>query len=191
VNSRYSRKGFVVSTRKIIYCKLNSERGVAISEFAIVLPFLILLVLASIDLGRAINQYRILSQIAHNGAQFASAFPGLAFADPHTLIDTGGCEAEIVTTPTPPTFMATSIAIEEEPDASHYIVQQNIAESLSKYSSDMPLEKICIRTAATDSNNDTNLDTVVIGLETNLRGFLPIFRDMTISVQTTSQYFGR
>jgi Flp pilus assembly protein TadG len=50
------------------------ERGVALVEFAIVLPFLVTLLLIAVDLGVVIREHQILQNAAREGARF-SALP--------------------------------------------------------------------------------------------------------------------
>jgi Flp pilus assembly protein TadG len=54
---------------------LRSRRGVAALEFALVVPVLILLLLATVDYGRAISQNIRLSNAVRAGAQYALSFP--------------------------------------------------------------------------------------------------------------------
>ena len=51
---------------------LRSESGVAIVEFALVLPFLLLVLLAIIDFGRAINYWIDTTHLASEGARLAA-----------------------------------------------------------------------------------------------------------------------
>jgi len=51
---------------------LRSESGVAIVEFALVLPFLLLFLLAIIDFGRAINYWIDTTHLASEGARLAA-----------------------------------------------------------------------------------------------------------------------
>ena len=48
------------------------EGGLAFQEFAIALPFLVLICTSAVDIGRALNQYLVLSEVAHQGVRFAS-----------------------------------------------------------------------------------------------------------------------
>lgn len=54
---------------------LRDRRGVALLEFAIVLPFLILLIMGVFDLGNALQQEIRLYQAVRAGAQIALTFP--------------------------------------------------------------------------------------------------------------------
>ena len=53
----------------------TDERGVFATEYAIVLPFLLLLLSGAIDLGYALNQASSLSGAARAGAQYGMRFP--------------------------------------------------------------------------------------------------------------------
>ncbi len=51
---------------------LGGESGVAILEFALILPFLMLIVVAILDLGRALNYWIDTTHLASEGARFAA-----------------------------------------------------------------------------------------------------------------------
>lgn len=68
----------------------RSQRGAALVEFAIALPFLALLTLTSVDFGRAYSLQHRLANGAREGAAFAQFFPGQvtnsgACADPENI----------------------------------------------------------------------------------------------------------
>jgi len=50
--------------------KTRKERGVELLEFALVLPFLLLLVGGTIEFGRAFYTYHILSKAVRDGARY-------------------------------------------------------------------------------------------------------------------------
>jgi hypothetical protein len=52
--------------------RLNDESGVAILEFAMVLPFLLLIVVAILDFGRALNYWVDTTHLASEGARLAA-----------------------------------------------------------------------------------------------------------------------
>ena len=54
-----------------------SERGVAMLEFTLVAPFLAMMIVATYDLGSALNQYLALTRVAYEGARYAATLPGL------------------------------------------------------------------------------------------------------------------
>jgi Flp pilus assembly protein TadG len=61
--------------------KPKAQKGVAIVEFALVLPILLLLTLMTTELGRAIYQYNILTKSVRDGARYLSTqSPGSAAA---------------------------------------------------------------------------------------------------------------
>ena len=54
-------------------CKAKySQQGLAVVEFAIALPLIILLALAVTELGRGLYQYNTLSKAVHDGARYLS-----------------------------------------------------------------------------------------------------------------------
>ena len=52
--------------------RFASERGVALVEFALVLPFLLLVIFGMIDLGKAVNYWNDETHLANSAARFAS-----------------------------------------------------------------------------------------------------------------------
>ena len=56
---------------------LKNEKGATLIESAIVLPFLMMMVVATYDLGGALNQYLILNRIVYEGTRYAATLPGL------------------------------------------------------------------------------------------------------------------
>src|SRR5438067_9074985 len=51
--------------------RCRDERGVAVTEFALVLPLLLLLILGMIDFGKAINYWLDNTHLANEGARLA------------------------------------------------------------------------------------------------------------------------
>jgi len=52
--------------------RFASERGVALIEFALVLPFLLLVVFGMVDLGKAVNYWNDETHLANQAARYAS-----------------------------------------------------------------------------------------------------------------------
>ena len=86
---------------------MRSERGIALVEFALLMPFLALLTFATIDLGRVYALQHRLANGAREGAAFAQYFPGYVSSsgvcvDPdnihyRALNENGGASAYTVT----------------------------------------------------------------------------------------------
>ncbi len=55
----------------------RDESGATLVESAIILPFLVLMVVATFDLGAALNHYLILNRIVYEGTRYAATIPGL------------------------------------------------------------------------------------------------------------------
>jgi len=87
----------------------RASRGQSLAEFALVLPFLLILVLAAIDYGRAYFDYVSVTNAARTGASYASAGPesaadttGIRNAALQELVDVLGGESAQVTVATGP-----------------------------------------------------------------------------------------
>ncbi|MFN8391969.1 MAG: TadE family protein [Bdellovibrionota bacterium] len=57
--------------------KSNDQRGVAVLEFTLVAPLMAMMIIATYDLGSALNQYLALSRVVYEGARYAATLPGL------------------------------------------------------------------------------------------------------------------
>ena len=57
--------------------RVSEESGSTIVEAAAVLPFLIMMVFATCDLGAALNQYLALNRVVYEGTRYAASLPGL------------------------------------------------------------------------------------------------------------------
>ena len=56
---------------------LKSERGVAMVEFAAVLPAMLVILLVSLDIGRMLNQYITMQELVNAGLRVAQSTPDL------------------------------------------------------------------------------------------------------------------
>jgi Flp pilus assembly protein TadG len=65
----------------------RDERGTSLTEFALVLPLLLLLILGIIDFGKALNYWMDQTHLANEGARFAmvNKNPGSGLGTPKTL----------------------------------------------------------------------------------------------------------
>jgi len=57
---------------------VNSTEGVALVEFALVIPILLILLVGILDTGRAVNAYVTISNASREGARYASLNPTAA-----------------------------------------------------------------------------------------------------------------
>lgn len=55
----------------------KNEAGQAIFELSIILPLLTLMIISTVDVGRALTQYLTLTRITYEGARYAASLPGL------------------------------------------------------------------------------------------------------------------
>jgi Flp pilus assembly protein TadG len=75
VEVRRSRPGRAAATRPPDRRRGRGDDGVALLEFALILPFLATLVFGGIDLGRAFSLQNRLTNMAREGAMYAQFFP--------------------------------------------------------------------------------------------------------------------
>ena len=58
--------------------ELNQEEGTAFVEFLLCLPFILSLIIAVIDIGRALALYMTIARISFEGARYFATLPGAA-----------------------------------------------------------------------------------------------------------------
>lgn len=75
--SMYSKVVASVNKKKH-YQARSKEQGVALIEFAISIPVVLVMIMAVIETGRALNQYMILTQIAYEGARIGAQLAGMS-----------------------------------------------------------------------------------------------------------------
>ncbi len=67
----------------------REERGVAITEFLVVFPFLLIMLAGVVDLGIALNRYYIINRVAYEATRYAASIPGLedgTYADTASVV---------------------------------------------------------------------------------------------------------
>lgn len=79
--------------------ELYKERGVAITEFLITFPFLLIMLAGVVDLGIALNRYYTINRIAYEATRFAASIPGL---EPGTYGTNAAAVGQSFTSPTAP-----------------------------------------------------------------------------------------
>jgi Flp pilus assembly protein TadG len=72
------------------FSRKGRQRGLAITEFVIVLPVMLLLMLATAELGRAFYQYNILTKAVRDGARYLASN---AIQGTTGIIDISGVQA--------------------------------------------------------------------------------------------------
>src|SRR3982751_4555413 len=79
------RRGHSLARGALRRCR--DERGVALTEMALVLPLLLLLILGMVDFGKAINYWIDNTHLANEGARLAvvNSNPGSGLATPKNL----------------------------------------------------------------------------------------------------------
>lgn len=73
-----------------IQSRFSCTQGTAVTEFAICVPVIFFLLICTFEVGRAINKYCVLNQVAYEAVRFGISQPGLAHenADPNDQIAT-------------------------------------------------------------------------------------------------------
>lgn len=68
------------------HSRVQSEEGNALLEMAIVFPFILIIIAASVDLGRALNQYISVTRVVYEATRYAASVPSLETGT-HSLAD--------------------------------------------------------------------------------------------------------
>lgn len=139
---------------------LRSERGTAITEFTISIPFLLLLTTAVCDVSLVLSQYLMISHAVHAGVRQASSyavFDSGTFRGPSSNT---GCTASSGT------------------PASHYAVQERVSELVGISNSFIDSNTLCVTT-----NLNTANQTLVVTVDADYRPFFPGFGTFHISVE--------
>ena len=154
--------------RKSKKTSISSERGAAIVEGAAVLPFLVMMILATYDLGGALNQYLTLTRIVYEGARYAATLPGL-----ETNHDNGDEPYKIISG-----SQAGPIPMNQS------LVRQRIVDLLGKSSFQWTSFTLI------QTGNDQNI-WVSITLEKPYESFFGFFNNMPIRVSASGPYLSQ
>ena len=93
--------------------QVRKERGQSLTEFALILPVLLLLVMAILDFGRAVYAYSVVANAAREGARFGSVSPddSAGIVDAATGAAIGLESARLVVTVTHPDSTSVRVAV--------------------------------------------------------------------------------
>ncbi|MCB0344229.1 MAG: pilus assembly protein [Bdellovibrionales bacterium] len=151
----------------------DSERGIAIVEFAIALPFLVALFMSVYDVGQVLNQYLLMNEAVHEGARMASGQIDLTqVAEYQQLTADQNCAGG-----------ATSGGDSE----SHQEFHERIMGLVNLQNAWVTGNSVCIKTGLTPgaAAGDQN---VYVRAQATYQGLFPLFNGLSISVQAEAPY---
>jgi len=154
----------------------KNERGIALMELAVALPFLLVLIIGVIDIGRMINQYMLLNYAVKTGVLKAMSQPSLATGN---FLSIGG---------NPGTMCPTTLGLPVTADTRHQNVQNEVLR-LINLTDEALSGDYCIRTERRLSNDGTDLNrTVDVELRAKYDAFFPLLRGMPMVLSATGPY---
>jgi hypothetical protein len=86
-----SAAGLFRKMRLTLVTYMTDQRGVALLEFSLVAPILVIFVVSIVDLGRALNFYMYLTRLSYEGTRYASAITGLETGECITPLHSVSC----------------------------------------------------------------------------------------------------
>lgn len=154
----------------------ENDRGIALMELAVALPFLLVLIIGVIDIGRMINQYLLLNYAVKSGVLTAMSQPSLK-------------EGNFVTVSgSPGTMCPTTLGGPVTADTRHQNVQNEVLR-LINMTDEALTGDYCIRTERRASHDGTDLNrTVDVELRAKYDAFFPLLRGMPMVLSATGPY---
>lgn len=159
---------------------LRFERGAAINEFVIAIPFLSLMITAVLDVGSAINEYMLLSEAAHQGVRMASGTVQLtSLQEFQGLTSSQGCAAS----------PAAPAPIPADTDY-HTAIQQRVADLLQIQNTQLDPTSLCIKTGLVMGTTPTGAlqKNVYVRIEVRYKSFFPAFNGLPMKLSATAPF---
>ena len=162
-----------------------ADAGTAMMEFMIVLPFLLTMVFGVVDLGRAIAQYMVLSEVVSQGVRFGGAVSNLSK-------DNLGTEFSDLTPGqhcgTTKTKSASKSPISDAVDNEiHQKIQQRVEDLVDQGNTSLDPATLCIRSKLNTIPSSAEMN-IHLEVEANFNSILPMFNGITLKAQATGPY---
>lgn len=151
--------------------KLLDERGIALTELTVMLPTLILLWIAMVDVSRMLNNYMALTQIVREGSRFASGVSSLESS-------------------------SSSFQTSDEAPLNHRLVRARV-DALMKVAREeyslnigdgLVIETEFFGNSAHASNIAPRVETVRVRVSTQYQALFPLFDNLSISASGIAPY---
>ena len=162
-----NREGCKMATR------LATSRGVALLEFTLLLPLLLLVTIVVIDLGNLLSHYMRLQGVAHNAIRAAEGLPNLESGGPFlsTIDDDSNCSQPLRIQNFPSSMVG------------QLVVQNRVRLSLctARTLDKFPLRNVSVNTWF-DTNPGPNNQTVRVRIEATYQPFFTFLLGSAIRV---------
>lgn len=167
--SWHQSKGKRVNT----YSLAGTDKGAALSEFAIAAPFLLIFSAALIDIAGALNQYTLLTNAVHAGVRMLSSteqlqdFPGPQPCSQSANTQSIKSTAQVSTQQQAPVF-----------DPSQEQIEKRVEELVTFQNNQVDINSLCIASGLEPGDKDVKLH-----IEAKYNGYFPGFSGITIAVE--------
>lgn len=161
--------------------KIPAERGTAMLEFMIVLPFLLTMIFGVVDLSRAISQYMMLSEAVSQGVRYAGSVSNLSGSvntEYRDLTPAQHCDTSM-----PKSFSRNVI----NPSREHEQIQQRVEDLLLQGSTSLDLDTLCIRSEVMPASGGAEMN-VHLEAQANFNSILPLLQGISLRAQATGPY---
>ncbi len=159
----------------------RSESGAAMMEFMLVLPFILTMIFGVVDLGRAISQYMILSEVVSQGVRYGGSISNLKdtatkFSDLTAGQHCGASKTKAVS--------KGSIMTDND---LHEMIQQRVEDLVEQGNSSLDGDTLCITSqlASVGAGSEKNIHLEV---QASFNSILPMFNGIVLKAQATGPY---
>ena len=153
----------------------TSERGIALMEFLVAIPFLVIMSTSIIDIALVLNQYMLITNAVHAGTRMGSEYAAL---------ETG-------------TFSGISAGqssfcpVSATAPKNHGEIQARVVELINMSNRRLVPNTLCVftgvRTGLVPATNPKN-NTIFVRIEVRYQGFFPAFNNMPIIIEASGPY---
>ena len=154
----------------------SDERGIALMELGVAIPFFLMLIIGVIDIGRMVNQYLLLNYAVKTGVLNAMSTPGLATGSYVKGTPNQNCPA--------------GIGSDATADTRHQQVQERMQQVINM-ANEATTGTFCIRSALTldgVDSNDPYQHTVSVEVQAKYNAFFPMLKNMPMKISATGPY---
>jgi hypothetical protein len=157
--------------------QMVSQKGSVLTELTITMPILVAVIIGITDLGRAINTYAILNQIAREASRVASDMEEL---EPGTFVHIARATSE--THCDPPGLTSTDSCF------NHLVVQRRVMHMVSWTRLETQPESIRVTTELVGEDGSDIENTISVVIEGSFDGLFPLFDGLPIRAVVRSPY---
>lgn len=158
-----------------LFVESGSEHGIALMEFLVAIPFLVIMSTSIIDIALVLNQYMLITNAVHAGTRMASEY-----ADLETGSFSGISPGQSSLCPVSGTA-----------PKNHAEIQARVVELINMSNRRLVPNTLCVITGvrtglvpATNPKNNTNF----VRIEVRYQGFFPAFNNMPIVIEASGPH---